>query len=460
MYAPIRRYDRFYPDVEVWGLSLSPAFPYRNSHQRAAFGCSFLDSGLSAPNPVIPQRSSGLLFPSQYPVSEVVSHDFSFHPSPNHRYSTRYCAPSPFLQSRDPSPPRTIVRERIAPEKIRKSIEKIPPLYSPLFEFPEYVQIWEHFNEPTKSRFFATQVQLSPRVDSVVLKLPSDKDRDALLLQTLETGVSGWLKLQQFEMDHGEFHLGHAVLSTAIRLFPRSELLLQKRLKNEERLNHVRHVSDTMRLLREVNTSRAVKTYIDGIVVLLRIGYVASARALYEEVRSIPRYNTGNLVMALLLLEYHAGNRSEVLSMLPRTLSEFPKYAPLWFFAYSFYEEQHFNSWDGSSIRGLFKTDDITQLSVRASRVLTDDILWKLTSAQIQYYFRCILQLQVASAQEGVSLNQFSQGYASLHHLITSAMRSVLAICPASLLWKLFLLFARYAAAVGLCDIALHVGVV
>lgn len=341
-----------------------------------------------------------------------------------------------------------------------KSIEETPPLYSPLFEFPEYVQIWERFDGPTKQRFFATQVQLSPRVDSVVLKLPSDKDRDALLLQTLETGVSGWLKLQQFEMDHGEFHLGHAVLITAIRLFPRSELLLQKRLKNEERLNHVRHVSDTMRLLREVNTSRAVKTYIDGIGVLLRMGYAESARALYEEVRSFPRYNTGNLMVMRLLLEYHTGNRSDVISMLPRALSEFPKFAPLWFFAYSFYEEQHFSYWDGSSIRGLFETDNITELSVCASRVLTDDILWKLASSQIQYYFRCILQLQVASAQEGVSLNQLSQGYSSLHRRITSAMRSVLTVCPASLQWKLFLLFARYTAAVGLCDVALHVGVV
>ena len=39
-------------------------------------------------------------------------------------------------------------------------------------------------------------------------------------------------------------------------------------------------------------------------------------------------------------------------------------------------------------------------------------------------------------------------------------MRSVLTVCPASLQWKLFLLFARYTAAVGLCDVALHVGVV
>ena len=161
-----------------------------------------------------------------------------------------------------------------------------------------------------------------------------------------------------------------------------------------------------------------------------------------------------------LLLEYHTGNRSDVISMLPRALSEFPKFAPLWFFAYSFYEEQHFSYWDVSSIRVLFETDNITELSVCASRVLTDDILWKLASSQIQYYFRCILQLQVASAQEGVSLNQLSQGYSSLHRRITSAMRSVLTVCPASLQWKLFLLFARYTAAVGLCDVALHVGVV
>lgn len=267
------------------------------------------------------------------------------------------------------------------------------------------------------------------------------------------------MDLLRSQLESGDYAEAHATAETALEAFPHSEVLLQKRLRIEEKMCHCRHAYETVCALFEVTSAKSVKILVEGITTLAKMGMEQEALDLYETIQSCPRYHTGNYVYEVVKLEYLLGCRSSLITMLLSVLRDYAKHGPLWFFAFDFFEHDHLIFWDRESLLSVFENPCLDSLMQQAEAVLSDDILWKLLSNRIQYYFRCMLYLQKAATLDGGSFQELIQSYRILTNCISTDIRKAVAKCPPQLTWKLHLQFGRYSAVVGMRDFARQVGV-
>lgn len=267
------------------------------------------------------------------------------------------------------------------------------------------------------------------------------------------------MELERWEQDHGNFFNAHAVLEAASQLFPMNELLLQKRLKLEERVAHGEHVRELLFQLIATNSSKSVKVLVEGITSLAKLGYESTARALFQEIARSPRFFTGNLVMEMLLYEYRVGSRDRLFILISRALCEFPKHGPIWFFVFDFYEHDTLMTWNPSDPSLLSPNFNLDLLLAEAEKCLPNDILWKILSNRNQYYFRCTVYIQVAVSLNGIPIRVALQSYRVLAHYLAEDMRKAIQRCPDTLVWKLYLQFGRFTAVVGFRELARQVGV-
>ena len=267
------------------------------------------------------------------------------------------------------------------------------------------------------------------------------------------------MELERWEQDHGNFFNAHAVFEAAGRLFPSHELLLQKRLKLEERVAHGEHVRELLLRLIELNSSKSVKVLVEGITSLAKLGFEQTARALFQELARSPRFYTGNLVMELLLFEYRVGSHAQLLALVARALREFPKHGPIWFFVFDFYEHDTLMRWNPAEPSLLSPNPSLDRLLAEAEKCLPNDILWKILSNRNQYYFRCTVYIQVAVSLSGIPLQVALQSYHVLARYLATDMRKAIQKCPDTLVWKLYLQFGRFTAVVGFRKLARQVGI-
>lgn len=277
--------------------------------------------------------------------------------------------------------------------------------------------------------------------------------------QPHETTVAAWLDLLRSQLESGDYAEAHAAAEAALEAFPRSEVLLQKRLRIEEKMCHSRHAYETVRALFEVTSAKSVKILVEGITTLAKMGMEQEALGMYETIQACPRYHTGNYVYEMVKVEYLLGCRSSLITMLLLVLRDYAKHGPLWFFAFDFFEYDHLVFWNHDSLLSVFENPCLDSLMQQAETVLSDDILWKLLSNRIQYYFRCMLYLQKAATLDGGSFQDLIKSYRILMDCISADIRKAVAKCPPQLTWKLHLQFGRYSAVVGMRRFARQVSV-
>lgn len=331
-----------------------------------------------------------------------------------------------------------------------------PPDYLvPLLRLPDYELVWSRLDAPSRRYLYNNAMQQhsspSPPPQQHVSR------RQNLLLATVNSGLAGWVELARWEQDHGAFFNAHTLYDVALSLYPHNEILLQKKLKVEERVAHGDHVHEVLLELIELNTSKSVKVLVEGITSLAKLGYERDAVKLFHMIQKSPRFYTGNLIMEILLCEDRIGSRDRLLSMIPRVLSEFPKHGPIWFFVFDFYEHDTLASWDTSEPRLLFPHRCLDGLLKLAETCLPTDILWKILSNRNQYCFRCCVYTQRAVSVHGSSLAIMLKSYHILSRYLAEDMRKAISKCPNTLVWKLYLQFGRFTAAVGWRTLARNV---
>ena len=363
------------------------------------------------------QRRSALPL-QEYDATSLPSHQYDATSLPSHQYDTAPLPSHQYDATPLPSPPLSLSR----------STQSSLRISSP-------------FSHPSQP--------VSPHLSQL---LPQ-------CTQPHETTVAAWLDLLRSQLESGDYAEAHAAAEAALEAFPRSEVLLQKRLRIEEKMCHSRHAYETVRALFEVTSAKSVKILVEGITTLAKMGMEQEALGMYETIQACPRYHTGNYVYEMVKVEYLLGCRSSLITMLLLVLRDYAKHGPLWFFAFDFFEYDHLVFWNHESLLSVFENPCLDSLMQQAETVLSDDILWKLLSNRIQYYFRCMLYLQKAATLDGGSFQDLIKSYRILMDCISTDIRKAVAKCPPQLTWKLHLQFGRYSAVVGMRRFARQVSV-
>lgn len=271
----------------------------------------------------------------------------------------------------------------------------------PLWKQAPYQQIWEEGD-------FAHQIisgkhamshsndaeYIHQRIDEAIVAKRDCRFAEARaifvqLVFLFPTNLQVWMEFARLEMECGEYASARNVLAAATTQVPDNEGLLQKSLKVEERLGDVDALLNTLRELRNLDTQKSVKTMMDGVKSLVRMGYEKIAFDYYVTVTNNPRYFTGNFFLEFLQFQTYTENYQETLEQIPNTLRRFPKYGPLWFFCLDVIQHYCFVKWDGAS--PSMDTQQLEAVMREALVTLSSDILWRVHFIRIQFYLRALL---------------------------------------------------------------------
>lgn len=369
------------------------------------------------------------------------------------------------------SPPTPVNREASSDPYLRL-------LTLPLWKQAPYQQIWEKGD-------FAHQIMsgkhimshsndagyIHQRIDEAIVAKRDCRFAEARaifvqLVFLFPTNLQVWMEFARLEMECGEYASARDVLDAATTQVPNNESLLQKSLKVEERLGDVDALLGTLRELRSLDTQKSVKTMMDGVKSLVRMGYEKIAFDYYVAVTNNPRYFTGNFFLEFLQFQTYTSNYVETLEQIPNTLRRFPKYGPLWFFCLDVIQHYCFIRWDGVS--PSMNTSQLEAVMREALATLSNDILWRVHFIRIQFYLRALLlsregffrQVAVQSASDAQTTeSSFLRESVVVQKRMIEDVRMSLENCQENLKWKVFTLLGRGACVLGYRNTSLLVGV-
>ena len=283
-----------------------------------------------------------------------------------------------------------------------------PPIHlSQLWQEPVYRRIWDGF-DGEKQRYLSKASQQKVEGDKDLIKRRIEvgiqekkichitKSRTIFVELVLEYGsnIQVWLEFCRLEMECGEYKNSRIVLMTACTQHPHNELLLQKRLRVEERLRSVNEVIELLNELRYLDTQKSMKIMVEGLSVLAKLGYEKMAYELGSSVTYPSKYYTGNLYYGMMLGEQRAGRRDVLLSLANEALKIFPKYGPLWFFCFDLFEHELIITWNSQRMYDLLKADRIEAFAEQAHSQLTSDILWKVYLLRVYCWLRSCMYMR------------------------------------------------------------------
>lgn len=215
-----------------------------------------------------------------------------------------------------------------------------------------------------------------------------------------------WLEFTRLEMECGEYNNAAMVLDAALLQHNHNELLLQKKIRVEERLNHIKPIINIIKELKTVDTQKSLKIIMEAIAVIARMGYERRAMIFYRKIVQVSRFFTGNFFMELMLFEEHYGDYEKLLRMIPIALEKYPKYGPLWFYCFELEEHDCMTKWTRHDLNSRVSFNRYEEYMKKAVSCLTSDLLWKVYLIRIQFWYRSILYLRAVTLKEvGVSID-------------------------------------------------------
>lgn len=209
-----------------------------------------------------------------------------------------------------------------------------------------------------------------------------------------------WLEFTRLEMECGEYNNAAMVLDAALLQHNHNELLLQKKIRVEERLNHIKPIINIIKELKTVDTQKSLKIIMEAIAVIARMGYERRAMIYYRKIVQVSRFFTGNFFMELMLFEEHYGDYEKLMRMIPIALEKYPKYGPLWFYCFELEEHDCMTKWTRHDLNSRVSFNRYEEYMKKAVSCLTSDLLWKVYFIRIQFWYRSILYLRAVTLKE------------------------------------------------------------
>ena len=296
----------------------------------------------------------------------------------------------------------------------------------PLWNYPPYQEIWRSLDATKKnyhaSSFISTQEEelIRKRIDEGIEKKKNCQFRQArlifieLIIQ-YPSYLQIWLEFTRLEMECGEYQNASHVLESALTQHQHNELLLQKKIRVEERLNHIKPIQSIIEELRELDTQKAMKIIMEGVAVVARMGYEIRASSYYESIVKKSRFFTGNFFMELMLFEEHYGSHEKLMMMVDEALEKYPKYSPLWFYCFELIEHNCMIQWNYENLNSRDSRSRYEDYMERAITSLTSDLLWKVYFIRIQFWCRSILYIRSAVVK---NVRFFFFFNSSLHYIM------------------------------------------
>ena len=288
------------------------------------------------------------------------------------------------------------------------SARSAPPVHlSQLWSLPLYQSIWDHFQESKRAQLLSLSALEDPG-DTATIKRRIDqgiqekkfchitKARTIFVELVVEysMNVQVWLEFCRLEMECGEYKNARVVLEAACEQHPHNELLLQKRLRVEERLRCVNNVIMIINELCLMDTQKSMKIMVEGIGILAKLGYEKMAFMYGKNISTTSKYFTGNLYLEMMLAEQRSGSMSTLTRMIDDALVLFPKYGPLWFFCFNLTEHFRQLQWDKVSMMDLISVETMEKNAELARGSLTADILWKVFLLRVEFWYRTCMFLR------------------------------------------------------------------
>lgn len=209
-----------------------------------------------------------------------------------------------------------------------------------------------------------------------------------------------WLEFTRLEMECGEYHNAAIVLNAALLQHKHNELLLQKKIRVEERLRRIKPITDIINELKTIDTQKSLKIIMEAIASIARMGYERRAIIYYRKIVQVSRFFTGNFFMELMLFEEHYGDYEKLMGMIPIALGKYPKYGPLWFYCFELEEHDCMTKWKRHDLNSRISFNRYEEYMKKAVSCLTSDLLWKVYFIRIQFWYRSILYLRAATQNE------------------------------------------------------------
>ena len=211
--------------------------------------------------------------------------------------------------------------------------------------------------------------------------------------------IPGWIEFYRMEIECGEYLSAHLILKSALAYHPKNELLLQKLIRVDEKLMDVASLMYTVEELVQMDTQKSLRTAMEGVASLARLGYQQFAASVYERVISNPRFSLGNFFLEFMNFEKHCGWYYELLRLSQTALQRYFKYGPLWFYCFTLIEHYYTLMWRRDVVANRVDCRVYDEYMKKAVGCLTNDILWRVFFVQIQFCNRAVLHVRDVVSQ-------------------------------------------------------------
>ena len=208
-----------------------------------------------------------------------------------------------------------------------------------------------------------------------------------------------WIEFYRMEIECGEYLSAHLILKSALAYHPKNELLLQKLIRVDEKLMDVASLMYTVEELVQMDTQKSLRTAMEGVASLARLGYRQFAASVYERVISNPRFSLGNFFLEFMNFEKHCGWYYELLRLSQTALQRYFKYGPLWFYCFTLIEHYYTLMWRRDVVANRVDCRVYDEYMKKAVGCLTNDILWRVFFVQIQFCNRAVLHVRDVVSQ-------------------------------------------------------------
>ena len=188
-----------------------------------------------------------------------------------------------------------------------------------------------------------------------------------------------WLEWSRVENIYGDFKTSSLILKEGIEYLPENETLLEKILKAYERLWFPDEVKRYTLQLLSIGSQRGLRSGVEGIIMLARMGRRRAANSLFCEVMASrdvePALHVDFLRYLFLNDSIDEGNR--VLGML---ISVIPQHAPIWFLKLQEDERIAMLCWKEGNVAERLGVEPWLSFYSLMKENITSDLLWKITS--------------------------------------------------------------------------------
>lgn len=187
-----------------------------------------------------------------------------------------------------------------------------------------------------------------------------------------------WLELSSVQHMQGNLDGALETLTRGLAYLPTNETLLEKRIKLAERIRKPMIIIESTLQLLSLNTSRGIRSGIEGIMTLAKMNQFCYSLSLFTEV-----INNETPIEPSSLLDYvrfvgkvRGWRESEC--EFQKLKRSHPEYSSIWFYELQLVEQKRTLFWNGKKLKDRCLGPIILALLKEASEHITGELLWKI----------------------------------------------------------------------------------